>query len=221
MARELAVVLVNASLNSTVACALAAQRHRTVLLDIETSTNAAAVAANQSRFDALVAHVKPYRSHRAALPAIAAARGDGASPTPARGVGVAATLLDQLPIVALGLRLAAQMGAAALYAGHRVGPEAAELTRLTEHAQIWGELVQVTCDRPTLEVQLPLLELEPWQVIDLAVQVGAPLQLSWDCEHNGEQPCGACAGCQARDAAFQRSGRPDPLRPATKVQSKA
>ena len=218
MARELAVVLVNASLKSTVAYALAAQRHRVVLLNVETSANATALAANQQRFDALVAHAKPYRSYRIALPTVAATRGDGAATPSSRGADVATTLLEQLPIVALGLRLAAQSGATALYAGHRVGPAAADLSRVTEHAQVWGELVQVTCDRPTLEIQLPLLELEPWQAIDLAAQVGAPLQLSWDCEHNGDVPCGACAACQARDAAFQRSGRPDPLRPAAKAR---
>ena len=184
MARELAVVLVNASLNSTVACALAAQRHRTVLLNVETSVIATTVTANQQRFDALVAHVKPYRSHRINLPPLIAGRGEHGAPVP-RGTDVATTLLEQLPLIALALRLAANAGATALYAGHRVGPEAAALARITEHAQVWGELVQVTCDRPTLEIQLPLLELEPWQVIDLAAQVNAPLQLSWECEHNG------------------------------------
>jgi 7-cyano-7-deazaguanine synthase len=78
-------------------------------------------------------------------------------------------------------------------------------------------MAQMTLERPELEVVTPLLELELWQVIDLGVQLDAPLQLTWSCESNVGEPCGDCRRCRERDAAFQRSGRADP----TRVKQKA
>lgn len=205
MARELAVVLVNGSINSAVALALAAQRHRPIAVFVEASPNAGRAG---KAFDALVAHVKPYRAQKLAMPFLAAT-GKGEARD---GNATVATLIDQLPIVALGLRIAMQHGATALYAGHRVGMNAEALARVTEHAQVWGELAQVTCDRPDLEILLPLLELEPWQVIDLAAQVDAPLGLTWSCSAAGADACGSCGGCVERAAAFQRAAKPDPAR---------
>ena len=210
MARELSVVLVNGSINSAVALALAAQRHRPIPVFVETSP---ASARAGKAFDALVTHFKPYRSQRLAMPFLAIAARAEARGADAGGA-TAATLVDQLPIVAVALRLAMQHGATSLYAGHRAGADADALGRLTEHGQVWGELAQVTCAHPELEIVMPLLELEPWQVIDLGVQVNAPLELTWSCTAGGADPCGSCAGCVARDAAFQRSGRADPLRSA-------
>lgn len=212
MARELAVVLVNGSINSAVALALAAQKYRPIAVFVEAAPSGGAAGRV---FDGLVAHFKPYRSHRLPMPFLAAAapaRGDSRGPAVDHGSATTAALIDQLPIVASGLRLAMQHGAKALYAGHRAGSDADALARLTEHAQIWGELAQVTCGHPELEIVMPVAELEPWQVIDLAVQVDAPLELTWSCTAGGADPCGSCAGCATREAAFQRAGRADPLR---------
>lgn len=219
MARELAIVLVNGSISSTVALSLAAQRHRPIAVFAE-STSPANSRVVQA-VDDVAAAAKAYRVHR--LPAGLAlgksdARPAGTAEPRGRDATVAA-LLDLLPILGAGLRLAAHHHATALYLGHRVGNDADAIARITEYAQIWSELVQVPCDRPNLEIMMPLLELDAWQVIDLGVQVDAPLGLAWSCYGGGNEPCGSCAGCVARDAAFVRSGRPDPQKPAASTRA--
>ena len=82
----------------------------------------------------------------------------------------------------------------------------------TEYTQIWNEMIQMPCGQKELEVITPLLELDPWQVVDVGFQVNAPLDKTWSCLEEGTEPCWACPGCRAREKAFQQAGKVDPLR---------
>lgn len=217
MARELAIVLANGSLQSTVVAALAAQKHRPVLIYIESDPTGGRPG---QAFDALVQNLKPYRSHRVPMHFLSSSakmdEHEGRA-DPRSGEAMIARLVDLMPVVACGLRYAIHYNANALYLGTRVGPEGPNLARTTEYGQLWAEMVQITCARPALEVLMPLLELEPWQVVDLGAQVNAPLAMSWSCEKRAGDPCNECAGCREREAAFQRAGRPDPAKAPTRT----
>jgi 7-cyano-7-deazaguanine synthase len=126
-------------------------------------------------------------------------------------------MLELLPMLAAAARFAVQHQAAGIYLGSRVGPNADELATLTEYFQIWNELIQLPCGQPDLEFLIPLLELEPWQVVDVGFQVGAPLERTWSCSEETSEPCWACRGCRAREAAFQQAAKPDPLRAVRKL----
>jgi 7-cyano-7-deazaguanine synthase len=211
MPRDLAIVLANGSIASAVTCALAAQKYRPVMVFCETT---ASPGKPGQTFDAVVQHYKPYRSHRLPMTWLSSlSRTDvkGVDADPRTGEATTNKLLDLMPMISAGLRYATHYNAAALMLGLRVGGEGQELARVAEHVQIWTEMVQMTCDRPGLEVQTPLLELEPWQVVDLGFQVSAPLQLTWSCDGLTGEPCGQCRGCRVRDVAFQRAGKIDPL----------
>jgi 7-cyano-7-deazaguanine synthase len=123
-------------------------------------------------------------------------------------------LLEIAPLVAIAARFAAHYEAAAIYLGLRIGPGAGELAAATEYTQIWSELLQMPCGLAELELIVPLLELEPWQVVDLGYQVSAPFDATWSCVGETAEPCGTCRGCRAREQAFQQAGRPDPQRSA-------
>jgi len=68
-----------------------------------------------------------------------------------------------------------------------------------------------------LEVLTPLLELEQWQVVEVGFQVGAPFDRTWSCHEESSEPCWACRGCRAREAAFTQSGKADPMRVVRKL----
>ncbi|MFT3785953.1 MAG: 7-cyano-7-deazaguanine synthase [Tepidisphaeraceae bacterium] len=210
MAKELAIILSNGSINSAVVTALAAQKHRLVMLHVDTgpSPGRAGLA-----FDQQVQSLKPYRSHHAPMNFLAGLEKTDSKPgavDPRAGEDVSQQLLSLTPIIAVGMRYAAHYNAMSVYAGIRVGPDGSDLARVTEHAQIWAEMMQLTCDRPNLDLQLPLLELEPWQVVDLGVQVAAPMGQTWTCDSGVGEPCGGCRGCRMRDNAFVRAGKTDP-----------
>jgi 7-cyano-7-deazaguanine synthase len=73
-------------------------------------------------------------------------------------------------------------------------------------------MLQMPCGLSELELNTPLLELEPWQVVDVGYQVSAPFDRTWSCMGETADPCWICRGCRAREQAFQQAGRPDPLR---------
>jgi 7-cyano-7-deazaguanine synthase len=215
MAKDLAVVLNNGGVNAAVACALAAQKYRPILLYAEMSVGGTPAA--KAAYDRQVTHFKPFREHTLAMPFFAPESVAAVAPAathPREHTPLGPQMVRRLPLVAAAVRFAADYQAAAVYVGLRVGPKGDELAQATEYVQVWNELVQIPCAQGELEVVAPLLELEPWQVVDLGFQVSAPLEHTWSCLGDGPEPCGACPGCRARDAAFQQAARPDPLRGA-------
>lgn len=223
MAKDVAIVLNSGSLNSAVVTALAAQRYRPILLHAlvcgQASEDGAEPAAprRRSAFEQQVAHFKPYREHVIAMPFLAQIRPGGAKahsvpPELRPQAPIGAVALELLPLMATAARFASHYAAAAIYLGLRVGGGVDELAQATEYAQIWTDLLQLACGLPEVDVQAPLLELDPWQVVDLGLQVNAPLDRTWSCDAAGDEPCWACRGCKERESAFQRSAKPDPIR---------
>lgn len=61
-----------------------------------------------------------------------------------------------------------------------------------------------------LVLETPLEGVSPSDVIRLGQRLGAPLHLTWSCPRAEDTPCGRCAGCTSRAAAFAGLGVPDP-----------
>jgi 7-cyano-7-deazaguanine synthase in queuosine biosynthesis len=221
MAKDLAIVLNNGSLNSAVATALAGQKHRTVMLYAE--SGAREMLRSRSAYEQQVAHFKPYREHTLVFPHLAAMGGARqASMSDARYPAQAGMkMLELLPLLATAARFAAHYKATAIYLGLRVGEGkpaggpahgADELAQATEFIQIWNEMLEHPCGLPELSVDTPLLELDPWQVVDVGFQTLVPFEKTWSCVEETGDPCWACPGCRTREAAFQQAGKADPIR---------
>ena len=222
MGKDLAIILNNGSVNSAVATALAAQKFRTVMLHVESmpAEGAGTQQAPRARaaYDLQVAHFKPYREHTLPMPFLSMlespASPQAVAPAAAdpRQASVAPQMTALLPMLAAAGRFAAHYQAAAIYLGLRIGPVADDLAQASEFVQVWSELLNLPCGMPELNIEAPLLELEPWQVVDIGFNAGAPFERTWSCRENAADPCGACPACRGREAAFQQAGKPDPLR---------
>jgi hypothetical protein len=219
MAKDLAIILNNGSINSAVVTAVAAQKFRPVMLHVE----AAPMPGSRARaaYDQQVAHFKPYREHSLNMPFLTHPGGDARSKNqgsdPRNPTPLGPQMQDLLPLVAAAVRFGAMYQASAIYLGLRVGPLGEELAQATEYTQVWNELIQLPCNLPDLELILPLAELEEWQVIDLGFQVSAPFERTWSCIEESGEPCWACRGCRSREQAFIQAAKPDPLRVVRKV----
>src|SRR4051812_40450662 len=187
MAKDLALVLNNGSLNSAVTTALAAQRFRTILVYGDVVPGA---ARSKAAYDQQVAHFKPYREHTLAMPYLSMLHSpaDSHQVDPRQTGLLAPQLLSLLPVISAAGAFAAYYQAAAIYMGLRIGPGGDELSRGTEYVQIINELLQIPCGQVDLEVLTPLLELEPWQVVDLGLQVNAPMDKAWNCSEETSEP---------------------------------
>jgi 7-cyano-7-deazaguanine synthase len=214
MARELAIVLSNGGVNSAVAAAMAQQKYRLVMLYAEIPGEPS--PHRRTAHEQQVAHFKPYREHVLSLTSAGGGKfsteAAAAANDPRQASLLAPALLEMLPLIAASAQYAAHYQAVAIYLGLRVGAGANDLSQATEYIQIWNEMIQLPCGRSEVEVVAPLLEMEPWQVVDIGCQVSAPFECTWSCMENGDQPCWACRGCRAREAAFQRGAHADPLR---------
>lgn len=218
MAKDLAIVLSNGSLNSVVTATLAAQKHRVIMVHMD--FGATPLPRYRMAYDLQVAYFKPYREHTVSLQHLASMRfadgGTAASVDPRQQGLLAPQLTDLLPVLFNALPIAAHYQAAAVYFGLRIGPNHDDLAQGLEFTQICNELIQIPCRMKETEFAAPLMELEPWQVVDLGTQVNAPMEKGWSCLENTPEPCLACRGCRGREQAFQGAGRPDALAPQKK-----
>jgi 7-cyano-7-deazaguanine synthase in queuosine biosynthesis len=167
-----------------------------------------------------VAHFKPYREHTLSMPYLAALHGNNSATAvndPRLPAALAGQMLRLLPMLTAAVQFAAHHQASVIYLGWRIGAQPEDLAAATEYVQILNELVQMPCGIKDLDIATPLLELEPWQVVDTGFQVSAPFERTWSCFEDTSEPCWACRGCRAREAAFMQAGKPDPMRVVRKV----
>jgi 7-cyano-7-deazaguanine synthase in queuosine biosynthesis len=218
MAKDLAIVLNSGGLNSAVMTAMAAQKHRPIMVHAD----GAGISTPRMRvaYDQQVQHFKPYREHSLPLPYLATfaqPQTSGLSIDPRHPTAPVAQMIELLPLLAGAVRFAVHYGAHRIYTGFRVGGQGDDLAQATEYLQIWNELLQLPCGQAELEIESPLLELEPWQVVDIGFGVNAPFDKTWTCLEEGSEPCWACRLCRSREQAFQQAAKPDPLRIVKKV----
>jgi 7-cyano-7-deazaguanine synthase len=215
MSKDLAVVLCTGSVNSAVATTLAGQKHRLILLSADTGGSTG--SRKRGAYDMLVTHFKPFREHTLPMQFLSYLKRSSPSAglagvDPRVASDLSPRLIELTPLIAVAVRFAAHYGATAIYSGLRIGPDAQDLARATEYVQIWSEMIQMPSGLAEVELVTPLLELEPWQVVDLGVQVGTPFDKTWSCEQDTAEPCFVCPGCRMREAAFEQAARVDPLR---------
>lgn len=219
MAKDLAIVLNNGSINSAVATAMAAQRYRPVMVYVDATQQPGSRV--RASYDMQVGHFKPYREHTLSMPYLGTLQGGTSANQAVNDPRVSAASAEQmmrlLPMLTAGIQLAAYHQAAVIYFGWRIGPQADDLASATEYVQILNELIQMPCGMKDLDIMTPLLELEPWQVVDMGFQVNAPFERTWSCYEDTSEPCWACRGCRAREAAFMQAGKSDPMRVVRKV----
>jgi hypothetical protein len=176
-------------------------------------------------YEQQITHFKPYRQHTLNMPHLAMLAepatpqlpADPRQPTP-----LAPQLIGLLPMLAIAARFAVHYQAVSIFCGMRIGTSGANasgdaLATATEYTQIWEELLQMPCGLPELRIEMPLLEMDAWQVVDVGFQVAAPMEKTWSCQENLPDPCWACRGCKAREAAFQQAAKADPLHVVRKV----
>ena len=61
-----------------------------------------------------------------------------------------------------------------------------------------------------VKVIAPFVSFNKSQVVELGLKLKVPYQLTWSCYEDGDIPCGKCATCLDRAAAFAANGVVDP-----------
>lgn len=61
-----------------------------------------------------------------------------------------------------------------------------------------------------MNIHAPLVRLTKVQIIQLGIELRAPLAMTWSCYAGGSEPCGVCDSCKIRAAGFAEVGMDDP-----------
>ncbi len=61
------------------------------------------------------------------------------------------------------------------------------------------------------QIENPLCNLMKHEIVKLALQIGAPIDLAWSCYEGGLTHCGRCGPCTMRRVAFQMNGLVDKM----------
>ena len=61
-----------------------------------------------------------------------------------------------------------------------------------------------------LTVEAPFIGMTKAQIVKAGLDAGVPYELTWSCYEGGDKPCGKCATCIDRAAAFAANGCADP-----------
>lgn len=63
----------------------------------------------------------------------------------------------------------------------------------------------------SIKVITPVIKLSKQEIIKRAVELEAPLNLTWSCYKNSDKACGICDSCALRLRAFRQAGIEDPV----------
>ena len=61
-----------------------------------------------------------------------------------------------------------------------------------------------------LRIEAPFVNVSKADVVRMRLEIGVPYELTWSCYEGGEEPCGKCATCIDRAAAFAANHVEDP-----------
>ena len=68
-----------------------------------------------------------------------------------------------------------------------------------------------TKDETKLEIKMPLVHLKKSQIVQTALDMNVPLELTWSCYKNELKACGVCDSCRLRLNGFALAGEKDPI----------
>jgi len=68
-----------------------------------------------------------------------------------------------------------------------------------------------TKEETNIEIKMPLVHLKKSQIVQEALKLNVPLELTWSCYKNEEKACGVCDSCRLRLNGFAVAGVRDPI----------
>ncbi|MEX0798495.1 MAG: 7-cyano-7-deazaguanine synthase QueC [Bacteriovoracaceae bacterium] len=80
-----------------------------------------------------------------------------------------------------------------------------------EYYQAFNQLIKAGTKEGDIQVRTPVLMDRKEAIVKKAVDLKAPLELSWSCYKEESAACGVCDSCALRLRGFKRAGMKDPL----------
>ena len=75
----------------------------------------------------------------------------------------------------------------------------------------FNELIRVGTRDGGIRIETPLIRMRKSEIVQLGVELSAPLHVSWSCYSGELEACGVCDSCVLRLRAFREAGAVDPI----------
>ena len=171
-------------LPSLVGLALERDPERVVLWHARGSGDAA-----QRRLAAVQEHAKAFSVQR-----VIVAEGPAALPGESSS---AAEALDQSVRLLSGAATAIRLNCPKIMWPVQIGSNSARICQTVQRANLVVALAEIGAQKNSLMIDVPLIDLDETQIVDLAVDQGVLGVAFWPCEMGTQDmPCGVCAGCR-------------------------
>jgi 7-cyano-7-deazaguanine synthase len=77
-----------------------------------------------------------------------------------------------------------------------------------EYLESFNELIGVGSPEK-IRIEAPAIDLTKEEIVELGLEVGAPMELSYSCYRGMDKQCGVCESCMRRKRAFEKMGIKD------------
>ena len=72
-----------------------------------------------------------------------------------------------------------------------------------QYMEKFNELIDVGSP-DKIRIEAPAIDLNKEEIVELGIEVGAPMELSYSCYKGDDKPCGVCESCMRRKRAFEK-----------------
>ena len=80
-----------------------------------------------------------------------------------------------------------------------------------EYYEAFNRVIRAGTKEGTIEIVTPLIAKRKVEIVQLGLELNAPLDLTWSCYGREDEACGQCDSCILRLRAFAAAGVDDPI----------
>jgi 7-cyano-7-deazaguanine synthase len=225
---HLAIVLVSGGMDSCVTAAMAA-RDAAEIAFLHISYGQRTEAREGRAFNDIADHYRVKRRLDVSIEHLAKI---GGSSLTDKDIAVANADLDSTEIptsyvpfrnanmLSIAVSWAEVIGAGAIY----IGAVAEDSSGYPDCRPEFYEAFQKTIDAGTkretyIELRTPIIQMTKAQIVKSAIELSAPLHLTWSCYRSETLACGTCDSCALRLRGFERANVRDPIEYAENVRT--
>ncbi|MBL6990572.1 MAG: 7-cyano-7-deazaguanine synthase QueC [Bacteriovoracaceae bacterium] len=122
-------------------------------------------------------------------------------------------------IIAMAVSWAEVIGALKIYIGAVSEDSSGYPDCRPSYYKAMNNLIKEGTKEGNIEIITPVLYLKKKEIVKKAIELKAPLAMSWSCYKNEDKACGVCDSCVLRLNGFKAANIEDPIEYAIKIKT--
>lgn len=114
-------------------------------------------------------------------------------------------------LIAMAVSWAEVLGAKKIYIGAVFEDSSGYPDCRPSYYQAYNQLIKEGTKDGDISIVTPVIHLKKEQIVQKAIELKAPLNLTWSCYAREDQACGICDSCALRLRGFEKAGVEDPI----------